>query len=186
MHLNGRTIAIRLDSCQSRCCSALSIARSNILDSLATARHIVQVYQGPCHTLRVRNLLYSDHLHKLIPPGVPASFYRDTFAPQTLIVASQVTGRYRLATTHLCGSSYAGLHRGACRQGGERYAARRQQTGQGDAATLSLDHHIASHFSAWTEGLKRLSIQLRFHAAGITQRQHKLILRFPMRLFTGT
>ena len=49
---------------------------------------------------------------------------------------------------------------------------------------LSFEQNVAGNFSAWPERLLGLAIQLRLDAAGISKRQHELILSFPLGFFT--
>src|SRR5689334_11544603 len=49
---------------------------------------------------------------------------------------------------------------------------------------LSFEQNVAGNFSAWPECFLGLAIQLRLDAAGISKRQHELILSFPLGFFT--
>lgn len=52
--------------------------------------------------------------------------------------------------------------------------------------TVALQNDVADNLAAGTEGFLRLAVEFRFHAAGVTEGDGKLVGRFPPRTLAGT
>ena len=145
------------------------------------------MYQGPCHALLTRKChIFITYNRGLQPYAQRASTVTPLRHKQPLDAAQRTTvTRITVGITRQLPSAEKTAWRRISASGKpDGYGVEAQP--RREDALLSFNHEIPSDFSAWTERLERFSVEFRFHAAGVPQRQDELILSLPVSLFSRT